>query len=300
VLACCSCSRKITKLDTMQNVKAIDVQGHRGCRGLLPENTIPAFKRAIDLGVTTLELDLVISKDKEVIISHEPFFSHEITTTPDGSQLTKENEHQYNLYQLTYEEIKQFDVGSIGNVRFPEQQKMKVYKPSLKEMVIAIEAYVKQTSKALPLYNVEIKRKADMDEAYHPGAAEFARLVVEVIEYLGIKDRTFIQSFDPQSLLEVKAIDKEIKLVYLIGNEETIIDNLGKLDFTPNVYSPHYKLVDAELMSYCHQSNMTVVPWTVNDIEEMKQMLELGVDGIITDYPDKLLTLLKSMNIPVQ
>jgi len=89
VVVLCSCSRKIIPLDNMVNTKSIDVQGHRGCRGLLPENTIPAFKRAIDLGVTTLELDLVISKDKEVIISHEPFFSHEITTTPQGQQIPR-------------------------------------------------------------------------------------------------------------------------------------------------------------------------------------------------------------------
>src|SRR5580765_2886505 len=102
---------------------AFDVEGHRGCRGLMPENTIPAMLKAIDLGVTTLEMDIVITKDSQVIVSHEPFFNHEITTKPDGSFVTEGEEHSLNIYNMSYTETQQFDVGLKTHPRFPEQAK---------------------------------------------------------------------------------------------------------------------------------------------------------------------------------
>ena len=280
--------------------KAIDVQGHRGCRGLLPENTIPAFKKAIDLGVTTLELDLVISKDKEVIISHEPFFSHEISITPTGEEVSKENEKQLNIYELNYQDIKTYDVGSRDHTRFPKQIKMKVHKPSFKDMVNEIEAYVTDHNAVKPFYNIEIKRKPEMDDIFHPGVKEFARLVVEVVQELGIEDRTYIQSFDIGSLQEVKAIAPQMKLVYLIENENSIAINIKNLGFRPDVYSPFHKLILPQMSKYCEQQHIQLIPWTVNTVEDMKSMIAIDVDGIITDYPDVLIDLLSQMDIPVK
>jgi len=228
----------------MTGKHSLDVQGHRGARGLFPENTIPAFKKAIDLGVTTLELDLVISKDKEVIISHEPFFSHEIATTPDGVEIDEANQLEYNIYELTYEQIKTFDVGSKAHERFLSQQKMKVYKPSFKDMVTEIEAYVAELGVKRPFYNIEIKRKPEYDNKFHPEAPEYAQLVVDVVYSLGIADRTFIQSFDIQSLIETRKITEVIGLVYLIENEKPIKENVEALGFIPAVYSPYFKLID--------------------------------------------------------
>jgi glycerophosphoryl diester phosphodiesterase len=284
----------------MANNRTLDVQGHRGCRGLLPENTIPAFKKAIDLGVTTLELDLVISKDKEVIISHEPFFSHEIATTPDGVEITKDTEHSHNMYQLSYNQIKTYDVGNRPHERFPIQQKMSVHKPSFRDMVIEVEAYVTQLGVKKPLYNIEIKRKPNFDNTFHPEASEFAQLVVEVVNSLGIADRTFIQSFDIQSLIETKKQTDNIRLVYLIENEKPIHENIDALGFTPDVYSPYFKLIDQEVVDYCKKKNMQLIPWTVNEVDDMKQQIAIGVDGIITDYPDRLMDLCKRLGIDVR
>ncbi len=284
----------------MANNKTLDVQGHRGCRGLLPENTIPAFKRAIDLGVTTLELDLVISKDKEVIISHEPFFSHEIASTPDGTLISEDTEHDHNMYALTYDQIKSYDVGMRPHERFPEQQKMKVSKPSFRDMVIEIEAYVAKLGSKKPLYNIEIKRKPDFDNTFHPEAAEFAQLVVDVVNSLGIANRTLIQSFDIQSLIETKKRTESIRLVYLIENEKPIQENIKALGFTPDVYSPYFELIDQEVVDFCKKKNMQLIPWTVNEVEDMKQQIAIGVDGIITDYPDRLMDLCKRLSIEVR
>ncbi len=296
-----SCSTQgILKTDTMTTTQSLDVQGHRGCRGLLPENTIPAFIKAIDLGVTTLELDLVISKDKEVIISHEPFFSHEIATTPDNEDIIEATELRHNLYELTYEEIKAYDVGMKPHHRFPEQEKLNIHKPSFRDMVTEIEAYVTKLGVKKPLYNIEIKRKPKFDNQYHPEAQEFAQLVVDVVGSLGIEDRTFIQSFDIQSLIETKKLTDNIQLVYLIENQNSIQENIDALGFTPDVYSPYFKLIDKSVIAYCRKEKMQLIPWTVNEVEDMKQQLALGVDGIITDYPDRLVDLCQRLNIKVR
>ena len=136
----------------------IDVQGHRGCRGLRPENTITAFKKAVDIGVNTLELDVVVNKYNDVIVSHEPFFNHEIATGPNGEEINEKNEKEFNLYLMTLEEIQSFDVGLKLHPRFKNQKKVGVKKPTLREMVIVIEAYIKDLDYEPIFYNIEIKR----------------------------------------------------------------------------------------------------------------------------------------------
>ncbi|HYO20902.1 MAG TPA: glycerophosphodiester phosphodiesterase family protein, partial [Flavisolibacter sp.] len=110
-------------------ISTFDKQGHRGCRGLMPENTIAAMKKAIDLGVTTLEMDVVITADEKVVLSHEPFFNHEITTKPDGSYVKEAEEKTLNIYQMTYDRVKSFDIGLKPHPRFPQQQKLPAVKP---------------------------------------------------------------------------------------------------------------------------------------------------------------------------
>ena len=272
-----------------KSVKLIDIQGHRGCRGLLPENTIIAFEKALDMGVTTLEMDLVISKEKLVIVSHEPFFNHEISTTPDGEAISAEDEHNHNIYQLGYDEIKKYDVGLKPHIRFPDQANQKASKPLFMDVVRTAEVHSKKIGRPLPYYNVEIKRRPDYDNLYHPDAKEFATLVVSTIQATGVKERIYIQSFDIESLKESEKIDPDIKSVLLIENEDAPLTNLNKLGFTPEVYSPYYKLVNSELVQLCQAKGIKLIPWTVNQIEDMEQMLEIGVDGIITDYPDILI-----------
>ena len=123
-----------------------DLEGHRGCRGLMPENTIPAMLKAIDLNVNTLEMDVVITADKKVVVSHEPFFSHEITTLPSGDTIEAKDEWQYNIFHMTYDSVKLYDVGLKPHPRFPSQQKMKAVKPLLADLIDAVEAYLIKTN----------------------------------------------------------------------------------------------------------------------------------------------------------
>ena len=263
-----------------------DWQGHRGARGLLPENTVPAFLKALELNVRTLEMDAAISQNGEVIISHEPWFSHEISTTPDGKVVTDEMEKNYLIHQMTTEDVLAFDVGSRGNERFPEQKKMKIHKPTLAEVVKAVNQYCETNNLELPYYNIEIKSRPEWDVELAPIPAKFAKILLSEINSLGIHDKACIQSFDPRSLLAVNALDKKIMTAYLIENINPFEENMAKLDFMPTIYSPYFQLVTDTLVEQVHTKGMDLIPWTINKVEDMKRMKELGVDGIITDYPN--------------
>src|SRR4051812_9588291 len=134
------------KLATM-NLPAFDTEAHRGGRGLMPENTIPAMLNGLSLGVTTLEMDAVITKDKEVILSHEPFFNHEISTKPDGSFIEAQEEKKYNVYNMDCAETQQYDVGLKPHPRFPQQKRVKATKPLLSEVIDSAEAFARRTGR---------------------------------------------------------------------------------------------------------------------------------------------------------
>lgn len=273
----------------------IDIQGHRGCRGLRPENTIIAFEKAIEIGVNTLELDVVVNKNNDVIISHEPFFNHEISTGPEGEEINEENEKQYNMYNMTLEEIQSHDVGMKPHSRFPNQKKVKATKPTLKEMVVTIEALVKEGQYSLPEYNIEIKRVPSNDNVFHPSMEDFADAVCNEIIDLGIAKRSTVQCFDIETLQYVKTKYPDLRLVLLIQNLDAYELNIEKLGFKPYVYSPYFKLVTKDLIKYGQEEQVKIIPWTVNDEKDILSMIEIGVDGIISDYPDRVVELVGSL-----
>lgn len=274
-------------LDISADAKRFDWQGHRGARGLLPENSIPAFLKAVDLGVSTLELDVVVSKDQQLIISHEPFFSHIICLDQQGQAIDSAQELSLNIYEYTAAEIQAFDCGSVGHPGFPEQQKMKVYKPTLEQAIQAVEKYIQENNRAPVNYNIETKSSPEGDDVYHPQPAKFAELLHNSLKSLGILERVFIQSFDIRTLQAFKKLDEGVPLVLLVGNEESLADNIQRLGFTPSVYSPFYQRLTWNEIQEAHQLGMKVIPWTVNEIKDMRRLREMGVDGIISDYPDR-------------
>ena len=269
------------------STEKVDIQGHRGCRGLMPENTITAMIKAVEIGVSTLEMDVVISKDKMVLLSHEPFLSHEICLTPDGQQILEKDERSYNLYEMNYEEIKLCDCGTKIHPRFPGQEKLAVYKPLLAEVIDTVEQYLLAHSLPPVWYNIETKCSPDGDGVFHPEPKEFIALLLDVLKDKNILDRTIIQSFDVRPLKVVKIKFPNIKLALLVEDIQSPAENIKKLGFIPDVYSPYYLLVNDELMKYAQKNKIKVIPWTVNDTNDMKRLIELGVDGIITDYPDR-------------
>jgi len=265
-----------------------DKQGHRGCRGLMPENTIPAMLKAIDLGVTTLEMDVVITKDKKVILSHEQWFGQEITTKPDGTYMGAREERKYNIYWMTYEQTKDFDVGMKPHPRFPQQQKMKVTKPLLSDVVDSVNKAMMTRRRPFPYYNIETKTNPEFDGVFQPKPGEFVELLMGVIKEKGIEDRVIIQSFDFRTLQYLHEKYPDIKTAMLIEDfdKRSLEDQVKALGFTPTIYSPAFSLVNEKLLNSCHKQNMKVIPWTVNDKAKIEELKKMGVDGIITDYPN--------------
>lgn len=281
VMSSCASHKKVTTTNP-----SFDFEGHRGARGLMPENTIPAMKAGIDNGVTTVELDAVITKDNKVVVSHDPFFSEAITTTPDGKHLTKKEAEEHALYKMTYDEIKKYDVGMKPHPGFPQQQKIKVHKPLLSELIDSVEGYSRSKDKVIK-YNIEIKSKKNTDGIYHPAPEPFSELLLAVLKEKDILSRTVIQSFDERPLQYIHAKYPSIKLSYLVeATAGPLNDELEKLGFIPDTYSPNVVLVNKELIEQCHQKGIKVLPWTVNKVAEMQKLVEMGVDGIISDYPN--------------
>lgn len=276
--------------------KPFDLQGHRGARGLIPENTIPAFIKALEIGVTTLEMDAVVSGDEIVVVSHEPWMSASICSHPDGTPVTKDEEKQVRLFEMTYAQIGAYDCGLRGNPLFPEQTPLKVSKPSLQSVFEAVYAYTAAHQTSMPLFNIEIKSTPDGDGVFHPDVTRYATLLYQVLVENNVLDRTYVQSFDERALVAMHTIDPSVPLVWLVSNNDGLEANLAKLPFVPSVYSPNHQLVDPELVREAHKKGMFVIPWTVNDRDRMEELIDLGVDGLITDYPDRAKQLLSHLN----
>jgi glycerophosphoryl diester phosphodiesterase len=279
----------VSQHKTIQSFKmSFDKEGHRGCRGLMPENTIPAMIKALDLGVNTLEMDAVISGDKKVVVSHDPYFNHEITTKPDGSYVTEQEERSLNIYRMSYEEIKRYDVGLKPHPRFPNQQKMKAVKPLLEELIDSAEAYSREHHLPPVLYNIETKSKPATDNEYHPAPEEFVELLMNVILSRKIESRVVIQSFDPRTLQVIHRKYPFMKTSLLIEDydKRSLQEQLNELGFTPDIYSPEYSHISDQLIKDCHSLHMKVLPWTVNDKATIQKLKSMGVDGVITDYPN--------------
>ena len=263
-----------------------DVQGHRGARGIMPENTIPAMIKGIQLGVTTLEMDVVISKDRKAVVSQEPYFNHEFSLTPAGKPISLADEKKYNIFKMDYEEVKKFDVGSKLHPRFPGQQKFKAYKPLLNELIDSVEAYVKLNKLAKPDYNIETKMIRKGDGEFQPSAEEFVEVIMEIVKQKKLEKRVIIQSFDMRTLQYLHQKYPKIRTSLGIDEKEDFENNIKDLGFKPTIYSPYAVLVGKNLVDKCHAVGVKIIPWTVNSTRDLEYLIGLGVDGIITDYPN--------------
>lgn len=263
-------------------------EGHRGCRGLMPENTIPAFLTAIDLGVTTLEMDVVISKDSQVVVSHDPYFNPAFTTKPNGGFLTEKEGKSLILFQMPYSEIVKYDVGMKQNPAFPQQKTVPAVKPLLSQVIDSVIYYMRTMRRPPIKYNIEIKSNPEKDGIYNPEPATFVDLVVKEIKGRVLEQFFNIQSFDIRPLQYLHNNYPEIKLALLIEKDDrrNLNQQLKDLGFVPQIYSPEYTTVTPEMIKECHDKGMEIIPWTVNEKSEIDRLKSQGVDGIISDYPN--------------
>ena len=297
-----------------------DVQGHRGARGLKPENTLPAFETALDLGVTTLELDLHLTADGVVVIRHDPEIGKDKCgldpeaqiDAPDPDSLIVQGS-KLMISNLTFEQVKAYRCDRNPDPdEFPKQDSDPTtlagddYRiVSLSELFDFVEAYSQSDNKSeaqrenasLVQFNVETKRKPDIPklindgfDGVNPGPFEIA--ILELVKERGLASRVIIQSFDHRSLWAIRSIDN-IRLAALIwpGFPAESVEPAGLAAKGANIWSPSATIVTPSLLDQAHEAGMTVIPWTVNEPEDMRRLIEMGVDGLISDRPDLLLNL---------
>lgn len=268
----------------------LDIQGHRGARGLFPENTVIGFIEALRLGVHTIEMDLVVSQDLQVVVSHEAWMNPLICSGPGGFPVEAGSGEKYNLFKMPYSAIRQFDCGSRGNPEFPQQARLWAYKPLLTEVIIGVDEFTTQHGMRKAHFNLEIKTEGE-DGLFNPAPFDFVRLVDEVIKTHRLQKRVSIQSFDLRILQEMKKLDKDLMMGLLIETPGELKSHLEALGFLPDVYSPEFNLVTPALVEKVQGLDMRLIPWTVNHADDMRRLIAYGVDGIITDYPDVALHL---------
>ena len=270
--------------------RPLEVHGHRGCRGLLPENTIPAFLHALALGVDVLEMDVIISADHQVVVSHEPWLSAHLCLDTAGQPISPTTERDYNLYQLPYATIRQADCGCVPQPNFPHQQLHSAPKPLLSEVLATVEAQAIQSRQPIR-YSIEIKSDPAGDGIYHPAPPKFLELVIAELATAGVEPRTSILSFDPRVLRLAHSYYPSQRLCLLVEDGRPWLTSVDELGFVPAVFGPNYQTATATAIQELRQTFPTIhlVPWTVNDVPTMRQLREWGIDGITTDYPDLLL-----------
>ena len=298
----------------------LDLQGHRGARGLLPENTLPAFAHALTLGVTTLELDVGVTRDGVVVVSHDVTLNPDITRGPDGQWLKRDD---LAIHALTFAELQQYDVGRIrpGSSyaqRFVQQQAVDGTRmPRLTDVfALALRAGNKRVR-----FNIETKISPEHPQHTLP-PADFARALIALIHAEKLESRVTIQSFDWRTLQLVQREAPQIATVYL-SVQQAWQDNI-RADATSSpwtagkhvsqfggslpklvraaggaVWSPYFGDVTAAAVDEARRLGLKVVVWTVNEEADMARMIELGVDGIISDYPDRLRLVAAARGLPL-
>lgn len=285
---------------------AVDIHGHRGARGLLPENTLPAFREAIALGVDILELDTGITADGVVVVLHDPALSPDLTRIGgawiDAPMLV----HAMSHADLHAADVGRARPGSKTAERFPDQTPVDgTPVPTLAEVLNLAAAEGAPELR----FNIETKLSPlAPDDTADPES--FAKAVVAVIQEAGVEKRAIVQSFDWRTLAVVKRIAPEVRTSYLTA-ERNWLNNMqaGRPDASPwlggldiddfggsvpraiaslhgDIWSPYFRDVTAEEVAEAHELGLEVHVWTVNDATQMKELAEMGVDGIITDYPN--------------
>ena len=273
---------------TGMNKTIIDYQAHRGGRGLMPENTIAAMLAVMDNEkVTTLEMDLAITKDKQVVVSHDPILNPFITTKPDGTYIKADEINKNIIYQMDYATLEKYDVGLKIHPGFTSQKKLAVAIPTLASLMDSVELKGASIGRKMN-YNIEIKSVDGKDGIEHPSPDEFVELVVATLQKKNMLKRTSIQSFDLRPLRVLHEKYPTIQTVFLVeGKQSTDVQNqIDLLGFVPTIYSPEFKYVTRQMVDYCHQHQMKIIPWTVNNQAEINALIALKVDGIISDYPN--------------
>jgi glycerophosphoryl diester phosphodiesterase len=306
-----------TLASTAAGEAAFDLEGHRGARGLAPENTLAAFRRALEIGVTTIETDVAITRDLVPVISHDPLLNPDLVRDRSGAWITRTG---IPIHSLTFAELREFDVGRL-NPQSAYAKSLPSQQPADGERFPALDELlqlVKRSGKPVQL-NIETKITPD-NAGQTADAATFARIVLSAVKEAGLTDRVIIQSFDWRSLIESRKLSPEVPTSCLTiesgsMNTMTATQNgrspwhagLALADYGSvpalvkaagcAIWSPFYRNVTPSLIEQSHGLGIRVIPWTVNDQAEMRRLIDMRADGLISDYPDRLREVMRAKGL---
>ena len=289
----------------------IKIYGHRGARGVLPENTLDSFQYLFDNDIKAYETDILISKDLIPVITHDFRLSPSMTKDSEGNWLEDED---IKIIDLTYDQISKFEVGSLNKLtkygrRFLNQKKLQNQKiPKLNQL---LDLTAKNNNSNL-IINLEIK-STPVQENLTPSPAMLAKIVIEEVNKSSLIDKIIYSSFDWRVLREIKNYNSEIPRAYLTQDQRNIYDQSPWMDFTPlhnnvdlpklikahggKAWHPYHKNINEKNIKIAQSENLPVNVWTVNKEDDMLRMIDYGVDGIMTDYPVQLKELCEKKNI---
>ena len=296
LLICCCLTSALQMFGTTQIKKLPIVHAHRGGAALYPENTIPAMLHAVEIGVPMLELDLHVTRDSQVVVSHDAYMNPIKALKPNGEEIPIDSARMYSIYSMTYDSLKRYDVGSRPNPAFPNRKNLKCSVPLVSDLIDSVE-HSTQSKGLCPVgYNIEIKSWPDKDGIYSPDYRTFADLCMRVLLSKNLGDRLLLQCFDPRTLNYVHEKYPNVRLSYLVEDMTVDFDELMKrINFVPQVISPNHAMVDSAFMDKSRKLGMEVAPWTVDEKDEILRLRTLGVDAIITNRPDSVMTWLKDL-----
>ena len=260
----------------------LDIQGHRGARGHLPENTLPAFALGIELGVTTLELDVGITRDDVVVVHHDRRLNPDLARGPDGEWVRSPAP---TLHSLSYEELHRYDVGRIRpgsdyERRFPAQQPIDGTRiPRLADLF--------ELARKTPVrFNIEMKLLPSHPEETLP-PEPFAHAVIAEVRRHAMAGRSMLQSFDWRAVKAVEREAPELATAYLTEARDSVVQKVREAG--AKIWVPDHRALTRAVLDEAHASGMRVVAWTVNEPRDIARLIAWGVDGIISDYPDRVL-----------
>jgi glycerophosphoryl diester phosphodiesterase len=264
------------------NKNKLEIHGHRGARSIYPENSILGFDYAMGIGVDVLEMDLNMTKDKNIVIYHDKNINTKLCK--NGPSLP--------IKDLTLLEIKEYDCGAFQDINFKEQHIQIQKIPTLIELLEWINNSNYSNKNTIKL-NIEIKTTHDLDTDYE--VIEFANKLISILKKYNISDRIIIQSFDERALKAIKSIEPSIKLSLLIEDPKIDMIVLAK-KLNVDIISPEYTLLNKESVKQMHDNGFIVLPWTLNSTKIFQEMIDMNVDGIISDNPKEMIDYIKNNN----
>ncbi len=271
----------ITMLSQAAEQPRILVHGHRGARARRPENTIPAFQYALEQGVDVLEMDMAVTKDNVIVISHDPILQPPVCAGPQPSAVIR---------QLTLAEVRRWDCGAVRNPKFAQQQTV----PGTR--IPTLDDVFRLATRGAFDFNIETKSFPNRPE-YTPPPEEFARLVLDKVRQYKLEKRVILQSFDFRTLVAMRKLAPEIRLSALIQGSQRDFPSIAAEAAQAEIISPEFSLVTPSKVEAAHKAGLQVAPWTANTEADWDRLIQAKVDAIITDDPAALIAHLKTKGL---